>query len=100
MPDRRIAFIGAGNMASALISGLLSRGSARAESLIASDVREEALAALARQHGIATTRDNASACAAELIVLSVKPQVLPQVLVELAPRLGRDTLVISIAAGV
>ncbi|HKU41173.1 MAG TPA: pyrroline-5-carboxylate reductase [Polyangiales bacterium] len=100
MPDRRIAFIGAGNMASALISGLLARGSARADSLIASDVREDALAALARQHGIATARDNAGASAAEIVVLSVKPQVLPQVLVELAPRLASDTLVVSIAAGV
>lgn len=100
MPDRRIAFIGAGNMASALISGLLARGSARPDTLLASDLREEALQTLAREHGIATTHDNASACAADVIVLSVKPQILPAVLSELAPRIGRDALVVSIAAGV
>jgi pyrroline-5-carboxylate reductase len=98
--DRRIAFIGAGNMASALIQGLLARGNARAEDLIASDVRAEALAALAKEHGIATTADNARACEAEIVVLSVKPQVLPGLLPELAPQLGTGTLVISIAAGV
>jgi pyrroline-5-carboxylate reductase len=98
--DRRIAFIGAGNMASALIHGLLAHGSARPEALIASDVRDEALAALANEHGIVTTRDNARACQAEIVVLSVKPQVLPALLPELAPKLNSSSLVISIAAGV
>ncbi|HKP56566.1 MAG TPA: pyrroline-5-carboxylate reductase [Polyangiales bacterium] len=98
--DRRIAFIGAGNMASALIQGLLARGSARADSLIASDVEDKALRALSDKYGIVTTRDNTRACQAEIIVLSVKPQVLPAVLPELAPHVGPDTLVVSIAAGV
>ena len=98
--DRRIAFIGAGNMASALIHGLLARGTARPASLIASDVRAEGLAALADKHGIVTTHDNARACQAEIVVLSVKPQVLPSLLTELSPQLDPGSLVISIAAGV
>jgi pyrroline-5-carboxylate reductase len=98
--DRRIAFIGAGNMASALIQGLLARGNARPESLIASDVRGEALSVLADKHGIVTTQDNARACQADIVVLSVKPQVLPALLPELAAHVGPHTLVISIVAGV
>ena len=98
--DRSIAFIGGGNMATALIQGLLASGTSRPDQLIASDVRPETLTALRDQHGIRTTADNAAACAEDVVVLCVKPQLLPAVLAELAPHLGRDTLVISIAAGV
>jgi pyrroline-5-carboxylate reductase len=98
--DRRIAFIGSGNMATALIQGLIARGSSRPDQLLASDVRPDALAELARAHGIATTADNAAACAADVLVLSIKPQVFPSVLAEVAPKLRESTLVISIAAGV
>jgi pyrroline-5-carboxylate reductase len=98
--DGKIAFIGAGNMAAALIQGLLEQGVARPDQLIASDVRPEALASLAKQHGIATTQDNQVACAAEVVILSVKPQVFPSLLPELAPFVGSARLVLSIAAGV
>lgn len=98
--DRRIAFIGSGNMASALIQGLLASRTSRADQLVASDVRPEALDALKRAHGIATTTDNAAACTADILVLSVKPQVLPALLAELAPHVRADALIISIAAGV
>jgi pyrroline-5-carboxylate reductase len=98
--DGKIAFIGAGNMAAALIQGLLEQGVARPDQLIASDLRPEALAALAKRHGIATTQDNQLACAAEIVILSVKPQVFPTLLPELAPLVGSSSLVLSIAAGV
>ncbi len=98
--DRRIAFIGGGNMATALIQGLLASGSSRAEQLVVSDVRADALAALREKLGVATSTDNAAAAAADVIVLSVKPQVLPSVLGELEPHVRAETLIISIAAGV
>jgi pyrroline-5-carboxylate reductase len=98
--DGRIAFIGAGNMAAALIQGLLDRGVARPEQLIANDVRPEPLAALGAKHGISTTTDPQLACAAEIVILSVKPQVFPTLLPALAPLLGGSSLVLSIAAGV
>jgi len=98
--DRRIAFIGSGNMASALIHGLLASGTSQPERIIASDVRAEALAALSGAHGIGTTQDNAEACRADVLVLSTKPQVLPALLTEIAPHVPPETLVISIAAGV
>jgi pyrroline-5-carboxylate reductase len=99
--SQRIAFIGAGNMASALIHGLVAAGTCKAARIIATDVRAEALIDLGAQHGIRTASDNAAAARdADVIVLSTKPQVLPAVLRELAPSVGASQLLISIAAGV
>ena len=98
--DQHIAFIGSGNMASALIHGLLASGTSRPERILVNDVRKEALDALAREHGVATTADNAQAAASDVVVLSVKPQVLPALLTEIAPHVSASALVISIAAGV
>lgn len=98
--DRQIAFIGSGNMASALIHGLIASHTSRPEQIIASDVRSETLGALSSKHGVATTQNNAQACSADVVVLSVKPQVLPALLTEITPHVKQSTLVISIAAGV
>lgn len=98
--DQRISFLGGGNMATALISGLLSAGTSRPDRLCASDVREEALRELRDKYGIETTRDNARACQADVVVLSVKPQVFPALLPDIAPQLRKEALIISIAAGV
>jgi pyrroline-5-carboxylate reductase len=98
--QKRISFLGGGNMASALIEGLVSAGTSRPAELCATDVRKEALESLAAKHGVRTTQDNAQACDADVIVLSVKPQVFPALLPEIAPHVGRNKLVISIAAGV
>lgn len=98
--SQRISFIGGGNMATALIEGLLGAGTSRPEQLCVSDVRADALAALQQKHGLRTTQDNARACDADVIVLSVKPQVFPGLLPEIAAHVGARALVISIAAGV
>jgi pyrroline-5-carboxylate reductase len=99
--SQRIAFIGAGNMAGALIQGLISARTCAPDRIIATDVREEALAELAGRHGIVTTDDNAVAVrAAEVIVLATKPQVFDALLPELAPHVDTGKLVLSIAAGV
>jgi pyrroline-5-carboxylate reductase len=96
----RIAFIGGGNMATALIHGLLSTGTTQPARVVASDIRPEGLAALRDAHGIEVTQDNLQACDADVVVLSVKPQVFPTLLPLLAARLDARPLVISIAAGV
>ena len=97
---QRIGFVGGGNMATALIHGLLATGTTQPARIVASDVRSESLAALRERHGIETSSDNLRACAAEIVVLAVKPQVFPSLLPELAPALSQRSLVISIAAGV
>ncbi|HEX6273818.1 MAG TPA: pyrroline-5-carboxylate reductase [Polyangiaceae bacterium] len=98
---RRIGMIGGGNMAGALVRGLLVSGRVGKEQLVASDVLEEKRRALAETHGIVTTDDNAEvARRSDLIVLAVKPQVLGEVAATFADALSPETLVVSVAAGV
>jgi pyrroline-5-carboxylate reductase len=96
-----IGFIGAGNMAEALIRGLIKGGHVAAERIIASAPRMERLDALARSYAIQITTDNCEiARKAGFIVLAVKPQILDKVLREIGDQLASGTLVVSIAAGV
>lgn len=93
----RIAFIGAGNMATALIRGLLNSGHA-ASSIRATDPYAPSLDAM-RALGVAADDDNAAAVAwAEVVVIAVKPQMAREVLTPLAGQFAGKTL-ISICAG-
>jgi pyrroline-5-carboxylate reductase len=98
---RRLAFIGGGNMASALISGLTKRG-LPAERLVVADPSQEALRRLVRDHGIAAAADNMDAVqGAQVVVLAVKPQQMRAVALGLAPQLSISRpLLISVAAGI
>jgi pyrroline-5-carboxylate reductase len=101
MQNKTIGFVGAGNMAGALIKGLLHSGTVTAAQIQASDVRDERLAELAKEHGITTTKDNAKLAAwADVVVLAVKPQVIDKVLASIGRSLRSRAVVISIAAGV
>ncbi len=101
MKDRTVGFLGAGNMAGALIEGSLRAGAIAKEALWASDVRDERLAELARAHGVRTTRDNVELLAAcDVVVLAVKPQVVDRVLPVLEAKLRDDAVLVSVAAGV
>lgn len=96
-----IAFIGAGNMASALMGGLIENGYA-AQSLIASDPSQEKINSLCEQWGIKGTTNNAEAIeAADVVVIAVKPQVMEAVLDPLKAVLQRKKpMLISVAAGI
>jgi len=97
---RTIGFVGAGNMAEAMIRGLL-RGSDFAPGQVsASGPREERIRELREGYGIDATTDNRIPASAQIVVLSVKPQILSRVLDEVAGTISPDALVISIAAGV
>jgi pyrroline-5-carboxylate reductase len=98
--QKKIAVIGCGKMGTILLEAFLERGLAGAEEVIATVQHEEKGRTLAKNHGaIALTTDNRAAVAgAPIVLLCVKPQVLPQVLEEIAPVLAPQTLVISIAA--
>ncbi len=101
MNDLQLAFIGGGNMASAIIGGLVAQGFPAAR-ITAADPSQAALDKLASATGIRTSTDNAQALAgATAVVLAVKPQVMKQVLTPVAGLLSRNKpLVISIAAGI
>ena len=101
MKDRRIGMLGAGNMAGALIRGLLASKSLIPDQIRGSDVRAEHLAELEKTYGIKTHTNNAELLAwANVVVLAVKPQVIDRVLDQLGGDFSSDTLVISVAAGV
>jgi pyrroline-5-carboxylate reductase len=101
MKTKRIALLGAGNMAGALIRGLLASGTVQTEQVRASDVRGERLTELAAEHHIVTCSDNRELVAwANLIVLAVKPQVIDRVLDQVSDVVEPGKLIVSIAAGV
>lgn len=97
----RLGFIGAGNMASSLIAGLIADG-VDPGSIDVSDVNQAALDRLKDRHHINPHQDNLEVAAvADVLILAVKPQQLQTVLGEMAPLLReRRPLIISIAAGV
>lgn len=98
--DSTIAFIGSGSMGEAMIKVALDRGLASPEQVTASDVRTERCQELAGRYHIRVTTDNAAAVrGAGLVVLSVKPQVLPGVLDGLHGRIEPAAVVLSIVAG-
>jgi len=99
--EHTIAFVGAGNMAGALIRGLIGTGTVPADRIIAADPDEGRLSALEADLEIRVTSDNAEAVKeATVVVLSIKPQVFPQVLPGLSPALRPEALLVSIAAGI
>lgn len=99
--DTKVSFIGAGNMASAIIGGLLAKG-LPASNIFASDPSADRLAEMQSRLGIEVSQDNEKAIQhADVLVLCVKPQVLEKVCTELAGAIkASGCLVVSIAAGI
>ena len=100
MQQLKIAFIGAGNMAEAMASGLVRAGHPAAN-LTMTDTRADRLQALQAQYAIGVETDNKEAVSvADVVVLAVKPQQMQAVVSELSPVLDASKTVVSIAAGV
>ncbi len=101
MKDKNIVFIGAGNMAAALIKGLIQDGHP-AENITAADPDHDKLNLISEQTGIRINSDNSAAIAdADIVVIAVKPQVIAAVASGISAAVAkRQPLVISIAAGV
>jgi pyrroline-5-carboxylate reductase len=99
--DLSIGFLGGGNMAAALVKGILHAQVVGPERVLVSDVKPDRLAQLQRAHGIRTTADNHELVrSCDVVVLAVKPQVFDKVL-DVVGKDFRDTqLLISVAAGV
>jgi len=99
MLKKKITFIGPGVMAEAMIAGLLNKKLAKPENITAAGPRQQRVNELSKKYGIRTTNDNSSAAShADVVVLSVKPQRLSEVMKGLKG-IRPDALVLSIIAG-
>jgi pyrroline-5-carboxylate reductase len=99
--NKTIAVIGAGHMGGALIGGMLRSKLTSPKRLIAARRSEQALEELRRKWGIHALSDNVKAVEkADIVILSVKPQMSGAALAGIAPAIRRDHLVISVMAGI
>ena len=100
MKEQTIGFIGGGNMATAIIGGLLSSGLSDNKHILAADQSAQAREKLASMFGISAFADNQTVSSqADILFLSVKPNVFPIVIPDIRNALKEDVLIISIAAG-
>jgi len=100
LQGKRLAFIGGGTMAESMMRGLFEKHLVPPSHVQASGPRRERRTELAKRFGVKALASNADAAAgAHVVVIAVKPQVLPTVLRELRGKLQQEQLVISIVAG-
>ena len=98
---KKIGFIGCGNMASAIIGGIVGSGKVEADEIIAADPLAETRERASATHGIHVTADNAEAArSSEILFLAVKPQMLDLVADQIRDSLRDEQLIVSILAGV
>ena len=100
LTHKKIGIIGGGNMAEAMIKGLLSASFIDAKNLMASDVAKDRLEWLKKEYKIKTTQDNRElAQKSDIVILAIKPQVMKEVLTHIHEVVGSGKLVISVMAG-
>ncbi len=101
LTGKKLAFVGSGVMAEAMIKGLLRQELVDSEQIIAAGPRDDRGRELSDRYGILSTVNNREAVdQCDIVVLSTKPQVVSQVLVDLKKAIVSDALVLSILAGV
>jgi pyrroline-5-carboxylate reductase len=101
LSDKRLAVLGAGKLGGILLRAFLKQGLFVSDRVIASVKHAERAAALARELGIAVTTDNREAVkGADIVLLTIKPQTVAEVLQEIAPEICNDALLVSVAASV
>ncbi len=97
----KIGFVGGGNMAGALVRGLLSRGVAEPSEIRVSEPEGARRAELEKTHGVATSANNREVVAfGDVVVLATKPQVFAALLPDIASAVTAEKLIVSIAAGI
>ena len=101
LSDKKLTVLGAGKLGGILLRAYLKQGVFAPNRVIATVKHAERAAALAKELGIAVTTDNREAVkGADIVLLTIKPQTVAEVLQEIAPGIGVDALVISVAASV
>ncbi|GMT42103.1 MAG: pyrroline-5-carboxylate reductase [bacterium] len=101
MDVKKIGFIGGGFIAEAIISGLTGRNFCPASNITVSDISDERLEYLRERYGVHMEKDNTRvAKESDVLILAVKPQVMPDVLKEISRFVWENRIIISVAAGV
>jgi pyrroline-5-carboxylate reductase len=101
LQNKRVGFIGSGNMGEALVNGLLHGHLCRPEQIVCSDIRPEKLKVIRERYGVKGTSHNTEVVKqSDIILLAVKPQIMKPVVEEITKYLDLSKLIISIAAGV
>ena len=95
----KTGFIGCGNMASAIIGGILSSGISTPEDLVASDSSPAARERIVKELKISSASNRETAMQSDILFLSVKPQFYPDVISEIADCVRPETMIVTIAPG-
>lgn len=95
----KLGFIGAGNMAQAMIGGVLGSGLLQKDDIIASAATQNTIEKVQKQYGIRTTLNNREAADADIVFLAVKPAYCGQVIEEIKDTVSEQQIIVSIAAG-
>ncbi|MCB4791105.1 MAG: pyrroline-5-carboxylate reductase [Elusimicrobia bacterium] len=98
--NKKIAFLGAGNMAEALINGFVGSGLVLPKNITASDINKKRLTYIKKQFGVKTENNIRAVKTSEIIFIAVKPKDAGVLLGEIGRYLNKDKLMISIAAGI
>lgn len=99
--SKTLGFIGCGNMGRAMMGGIIKDKVFSPENMIVSDLNEESLKMVSEQYGIQITTDNNEvAKTADILILSIKPNLYPVVIKGIKDSIKEDVVVVSIAAGV
>lgn len=101
MLKEKIGVIGAGKIGSAIMRGVIGAGLVQKKQVMASDVSKTLRQSVAADLGIEATPDNDKVCRfADIVILAVKPQIVDPVVREIAAKIGKTKLLVSVAAGV
>ena len=97
----KIGVVGAGKIGAAIARGVIRAGLVTKDQVMASDVSETLRQSIAQDLGVKATADNRKvADFADIVILAVKPQIVDPVVREIAGKLGKAKLLVSVAAGV
>ena len=99
--DKTIGFIGCGNMARAMISGIVKSNLVPSENIIASNPSDKNLSKVKEEHNIEVTNDNTEVAKfSDIVILAVKPYKYFEVIEEIKPYLKKNVVIVTIAAGI
>ena len=91
----KLAFIGAGNMAQAMIGGVLRKGLLPKNEIIATAATQKTIDTVAAQYGVNVTLDNKEAAKADIIVLAVKPVYYAEVIAEIKDVVSSEQIIVT-----